>query len=135
MSRTAVKDGVLRLSLNGVDWTVVSGRENGFTGFNTNILGTSEDIAGGGFILTADTRHKEGTVDFGVNHNALTGSILWDANARRLWCEWSPLGMDSGMKYTRYKIFAEVTTTAAGGSIWTYGVAGTVEEMPVEGTH
>lgn len=126
---------VLELSLDGTDWVIVSGDGQGFTGFDTTRVRTSEPVPGAGPTLARSTKHTDASISFGVSDTSTTRAILWDVCGSRLWMRFSPEGNAAGDPFTVFQAFVDVSKSAPNAGILGYEVSGPVAVAPTTGSH
>lgn len=127
---------VLEIRLGGEsDWVDVSRDGQGFTGFDTTVTRTNEQVPGAGPARFRDTGHTSGTVSFTVSDTSVTRGLLWSVAGSRLEMRFSPEGASSGDPFTVYSSYVDVTKTAEGQGLCSYEVTGPWNIAPVVGRH
>lgn len=114
---------------------VISGDFSGLSSVDVSVLETERTVPGGGAAQHQLTSHREGTVGFTIDDNAVTRPLLWPAGGTRMTLEVSPTGEAAGAGFTRYTFIASVSLSYGSTGVGVFTVSGDIETAPVVGTH
>ena len=114
-------------------YTVISGIDQGFTGFNLGSTPATFESSSGGIMTTKKAGHRVNDASWGVNENPTTIPFFLGRNGRRLLCRWRPQGVGAGLPELTFAAAVAVTRTmnARGPRVFelTAGIDGAVSRV------
>lgn len=92
-------------------YTVISGIDQGFTGFNLGSTPSTFESSSGGIMTTKKAGFRVNDSSWGVNENPTTIPYFLGRNGRRLLCRWRPQGVGVGLPSVTFAALVAVTRT------------------------